>query len=133
MTVKGKKVYLSKTTESAARLYSLKLAVDNPDRDILPDMFARVEIVKREVTDSIVVPAYTVINRNDDNFVYVVGEDEVVSVRSIETGLQESWLVEVTDGLTTGERLVVVGQRDVEDGQTVKVMRTVDNLEALEG
>jgi hypothetical protein len=41
--------------------------------------------------------------------------------------------VEVTEGLADGERLVVVGQRDVEDGQTVNVMRTVDNLEALEG
>jgi membrane fusion protein (multidrug efflux system) len=96
-------------------------------------MFARVEIVKREVTDSIVVPVYAVINRNEQNFVYVVAEDDVVSLRSIETGLQESWRVEVTEGLAPGERLVVVGQRDVEDGQSVNVMRTADNLEALEG
>jgi RND family efflux transporter MFP subunit len=131
--VKGTKVYLSKTTETAARLYSLKLAVDNQDYEILPDMFARVEIVKREVTDSIVVPVYTVINRNDKNHVYLVGEDNSVSIRPIEMGLQESWQVEVTQGLAPGERLVVVGHRSVEDGQTVNVMRTIDNMEALEG
>jgi len=132
-TVKGKKVYLSKTTGTAARLYSLKLAVDNPDHDILPDMFARVEIVKREVPDSIVVPVYAVINRNDQNYVYVVGDDDVVAQRQVEIGLQESWLVEVTEGLKLGERLVVVGHRSVEDGQAVNVMRTVDDMEALEG
>jgi len=132
-TVKGTKVYLAKTTESAARLYSLKLAVDNSGHEILPDMFARVEIVKREALHSIVVPVYAVINRNDENYVYLVGEDDSVSIRPIEVGLQESWQVEVTQGLSSGERLVVVGHRSVEDGQTVNVMRTIDNMEALEG
>jgi len=132
-TVTGRKVYLSKTTETSARLYSLKIAVDNPQQDILPDMFARVEIVKREVTDGIAVPAYTIINRNERNYAYVVGEDDVVSRRPVEMGLQESWQVEITRGLAIGERLVVVGHRGVEDGQRVNVMRTLENMEALEG
>jgi RND family efflux transporter MFP subunit len=132
-TVTGRKVYLSKTTDTAARLYSLKIAVDNPRQDILPDMFARVEIVKREVTDGIAVPAYTIINRNEQNYAYVVGADDVVSRRPVEMGLQESWQVEITRGLAIGERLVVVGHRGVEDGQRVNVMRTLENMEALEG
>jgi membrane fusion protein (multidrug efflux system) len=107
--------------------------VDNSSHEILPDMFARVEIVKREAPDSIAVPVYAVINRNDENYVYLVGEDDSVSIRPIEMGLQESWQVEVTQGLAPGERLVVVGHRSVEDGQTVNVMRTIDNMEALEG
>lgn len=132
-TIRGTKVYLSKTTETAARLYSLKLAVDNPDQDILPDMFARVEIVKREITDGIAVPVYSVINRNDENYVYVVGKDDVVSLRPIEIGLQESWQVEVTNGLSPEERVIVVGHRSVEDGQMVNVTKNVDSVEALEG
>lgn len=132
-TVTGKKVYLAKTTETTARLYSLKIAVDNPQQDVLPDMFARVEIVKREVTDGIAVPAYTIINRDERNYAYVVGEDDVVSLRPIEMGLQESWQVEITRGLAIGERLVVVGHRSVEDGQRVNVMRSLENMEALEG
>lgn len=132
-TVKGKKVYLSKTTETTARLYSLKLAVDNPDQDILPDMFARVEIVKREIPNGIAVPVYSVINQNDANFVYVVGADDVVTRRSIEMGLQESWQVEVTSGLSPGERVVVVGHRDVQDGDTVNVTKSYDSVEALQG
>ena len=98
--VTGTKVYLSKTTESSARLYSLKLAVDNPDHDILPDMFARVEIVKREETGSLVVPVYSVISRNDKNYVFVLRDEDVVALRPIEMGLQESWRVEVTSGLS---------------------------------
>jgi RND family efflux transporter MFP subunit len=132
-TVTGKKVYLSKTTESNARLYSLKLAVDNADGEILPDMFARVEIVKREITDGIAVPVYSVISQNDQNFVYIVGEDDVVSRRSVEIGLQESAMVEVTSGLSPGDRVVVVGHRNVQDGDMVNVTKSYDSLEALQG
>ena len=131
--VKGTKVYLSKTTESTARLYSLKLAVDNPDQDILPDMFARVEIVKREKTDSLVIPVYSVISRNDKNYVFVLQDEDKVALRPIEMGLQESWRVAVTSGLSPGERVVVVGHRNIEDGQTVNVIKKIDSLEALVG
>ncbi len=132
-TVTGTKVYLSKTTNTDARLYSLKLAVNNPDGDILPDMFARVEIVKREVDNTIAIPIYSVITRNNKNYVYVVGDDDKVSLRSIEMGIQQSSQVEVTEGLSVGEHLVVEGHRNVENGETVNVMRTIDNVEALEG
>jgi RND family efflux transporter MFP subunit len=132
-TVRGKKVYLSKTTESTARLYSLKLAVENTEQEILPDMFARVEIVKREVLDGIAVPVYSVINQNDQNFVYVIGENDEVVRRPIEMGLQESWLVEVVSGLSTGERVVVVGHRNVQDGHVVNITKSVDSVEALQG
>jgi RND family efflux transporter MFP subunit len=132
-TVRGEKVYLSKTTESTARLYSLKLAVENPGQEILPDMFARVEIVKREVPDGIVLPIFSVINQNEHNFVYVLGEGDMVERRFIEIGLQESWLVEVTSGLSPDERVVVEGHRDVQDGDVVNVTKSYDSVEALQG
>lgn len=132
-TVKGRKVYLSKTTDSEARLYSLKLAVENPGHDILPDMFARVKIVKHEVTKGIAIPLYAIITNRDISYVYVVDNDNVVHLRRVETGLQESWQVEVTKGLSLGDRVVVVGHRSVGDGETVNVIRTVDSAEALKG
>ncbi len=132
-TVKGTKVYLSKTTDSEARLYSLKLAVENPGHDILPDMFARVKIVKHEVTDGVAIPLYAIITNKDTSYVYVVDNDNMVHLRRVETGLQESWQVEVTKGLSLGERVVVVGHRSVGDGDTVNVIRTVDSAEALKG
>lgn len=131
--VRGTKVYLSKTTDSSARLYSLKLAVDNPDQAILPDMFARVEIVKQKKIDSLVVPVYAVISRNDKNYVYLLRDEDVVALHPIEMGLQESWRVEAISGLSPGDRVVVVGHRGVEDGQTVNVVKNIDSVEALEG
>lgn len=124
------KHYLSKTTENAARLYNLKLRLDNPDRIILPDMFARVEIVKQNIPDGISVPLYSVINRNDEKIVYVVNDGKA-QMRKVELGFLDGWRSQVKTGLTAGDQVIVVGHRNVNDGQKVQIVRQVDDPKEL--
>jgi len=131
-TVKATKHFLSKTTDSMARLYNLELVIDNASGEILPDMFVRVDILKREVPNAIAVPLYSLISINDQNIVYIT-EDNTAYARKVELGIQEGWLVEIKSGLKKGDRLIAVGQRDVSDGQKVKVIRTVTNPGELSG
>ena len=128
----AKKYFLSKSTDSMARLYNLELEIENPSGEILPDMFARVEIVKAEIDNAITIPLFSVITINGENIVYVVKGD-IVQSRKIELGMQEGWRVQVTKGLEPNEHVVVVGQRSVNDGQKVNIIKTVSNLEALSG
>jgi membrane fusion protein (multidrug efflux system) len=107
-----------------ARLYDLILEVDNTTGEILPDMFARVEIVKKSLPDTLAVPLYTVISRNNEHIVYVVEEDRIVS-RRVSLGLQEGWMIEIREGLREGETVVVVGHRSVNDGQNVNIVQRV--------
>lgn len=127
---RAKKHYLSKTADAMARLYNLDLVLANPDGEILPDMFVRVEIIKQEVPYSLSVPLYSVISRNNENTVYVIKEGKAYS-RKVHLGLQEGWRVQVTEGLTAGDRVIVVGHRTVNEGQTVNVVRNVLSLEEI--
>lgn len=127
---KGKKHFLSSAADPMARLYNLELVIENPDGKILPDMFARVEIVKKEVQDALVVPLYAVISLKERKLVYVNQNNEARS-REVMLGLQEGWRVAVTEGLKAGDQVIVVGQRSVNDGQPVNVIRTVTELEEL--
>lgn len=129
-TFHAKKHYLSKTTENAARLYNLKLRLENPDLEILPDMFARVEIVKQEIPDGISVPLYTVINRNDEKIVYVVSDGKA-QMRKVELGFLDGWRSQVKTGLAVGDLVIVVGHRNVNDGQGVKIVRQVEDPKEL--
>ncbi len=129
-TFSAKKYFLSRTADTEARLYNLDLAVDNAGGEILPDMFARVEIVKKEVPEGLSLPLYSIITRNNETIVYVCKDNKSYS-RKIVTGLQEGWRVEITQGLDAGEQVIVVGQRSVNDGQTVNVVRRLKNIEEL--
>jgi multidrug efflux pump subunit AcrA (membrane-fusion protein) len=116
--------YLSKTTNNLAHLYDLTLKLENPTGEILPDMFARVEIVKAEIPDAICVPLYSVISRNNEQIVYTVSDNQA-HMRKVELGLLDGWQCEVKKGLVAGEQVLVVGQRNVTDGQKVNVVRRV--------
>jgi len=123
-TFLGKKHFLSNTADSKARLYNLDLVLENKHEEILPDMFARIEIVKKEVQNSISVPLYAVISRNNSNIVYIIN-DRRAHLREVELGLLEGWRVEVKKGLAAGEKVIVVGHRSVNDGEKVNIVRSI--------
>ncbi|MGD2269543.1 MAG: efflux RND transporter periplasmic adaptor subunit [Desulfobacterales bacterium] len=122
--------FLSKTADPMARLYSLELVVNNNQEQILPDMFARVEIVKKEVFAGLAVPLYAVITRNNEKFVYVAN-DARVHRRKVDLGILDGWRVEVKEGLRPGDQVIVVGHRSVNDGDTVNVVRSTENPEDI--
>lgn len=126
----AEKSFLSLSSDPAARLYMLELAIENPEGEILPDMFARVDIVKREIPKAITVPLYSVITLEGQEMVYVVNDD-AAHARPVRTGIQEGWRIQVSEGLSPGDRLIVVGHRRVSDGQGVNVIRTVSDVEEL--
>jgi len=126
----AEKYFLSRASDPRARLYNLELRIDNPKGEILPDMFARVDIVKQKKANALSVPLYSIITLNNEQTVYVV-DDEMVGSRTVKTGIQEGWRIEITEGLEAGEQVVVVGHRSLSDGQTVNVVKSVSRMEEL--
>ena len=129
-TLRGRKHFLSQNPETFAHLYQLEIEVDNSNGAILPGMFARVNIIKREVKNSFSVPLYSVISRNDEQYIYVE-KDGIAQVRMVETGILEGWQIEIEKGLSKGDRVIVVGHRNVDEGQKVNVVRSVSDPEDL--
>ncbi len=129
-TVTGKVHFLSSSPETVARLFRLELAIDNTDGEILPGMFIRADVVKKTVPDAIVIPFYSVISRNNEQYVFIE-KDGVVQKKNVKLGIMEGWLVQVTEGLAAGDRLLVEGHRDVEDKQKVKVVKAASDMKEL--
>lgn len=125
------KHFLSKIAGSNAILYDLELTLPNPDLDILPGMFTRVDIVKQKVDQGISVPLYAVISNNDTHLVYVENGG-IAHVREVEIGIQDGWMIQIKNGLKAGEKVVVTGQRDVNEGQALNVIKEITNMEALD-
>ncbi len=122
--------FLAPAPESLAHVYRLELALDNKDNRILPGMFVRANIVKAVNDQAIAIPLYSVISRNDEHFVYVE-EGGVAQKKLVELGFMEGWQVLVTSGLGVGENVIIEGHRSVEDGQGVKIIKSVATLGEL--
>ncbi|MFP4039792.1 MAG: efflux RND transporter periplasmic adaptor subunit [Desulfosudaceae bacterium] len=149
-TFTGTRHFLSSTAAETARLYDLEIRVDNPDGEILPDMFARVDIVKQTVPEALVVPLYAVTATSDDKYIVYVEKNGVIPLggdaggkplglltppdqtglvqsREVTLGIREGLNVQITSGLSPGEHVVIVGQKRIGHGQKVNVVRTVDD------
>jgi len=128
--ITGKVHFLSSSPETVARIFRLELAIDNADGDILPGMFIRADVVKNTVANAVVIPFYSVISRNNQQYVYIE-KDSVVQKKNVKLGIMEGWLVQVTDGLAVGDSILVEGHRDVEDKQKVKVVKSITDPKEL--
>ena len=126
LNVTAKNHFVSSSPETAARLYRFELEIDNPDHLILPGMFVRANIVKQSREDALSIPFYSIISRNDEQYVFLEN-DGVVKRQNVKTGIMEQWMVEITEGLKNGDRIVVEGHRDVENDQKVNVVKVISD------
>lgn len=124
--VVGRHHFLSSSPEQGARLYRLELAIDNKDNLIMPGMFFRAQLVKRVISDTVAVPLFTVIKREDQQFVFVE-EGGVAKQLSVELGIIEDWRVQIIRGLNPGSRVVVEGHRDIDHGYKLNTIRVIDD------
>jgi membrane fusion protein (multidrug efflux system) len=124
LKVKGRKLFLSRQPGDLARLYNLEFIVDNPDGRILPGMFARVEIVKKRFEDTFAVPLYAVISQDEENFVYLEKNNKAEKC-PVELGILDGWMIQVKSGLKVGDKVIIVGHRQVDDGQAVQIIKNV--------
>ena len=131
-TYKGYSHYLYKTASSSARLYTLEIRVENPDLKILPDMFARVTMIKNQDPKGLAVPIYAMVTLDNQIGVYAEKND-VVRFRPVSAGFITGWRIQITDGLNPGDHVVVIGHRLIENGDPVNVTKVIENLEELAG
>jgi membrane fusion protein, multidrug efflux system len=122
--------YLALAPDSQARAYRLELAIDNPGHRILPGMFLRANIVKEAREQALAVPLFSVISRNGEQFVYIE-KDGIARRRPVQTGFLEGWQVLITEGLKADDKVIIEGHRSVEDGQPVKIVKSVSSLNGL--
>lgn len=87
--------------------------------DKMPGAVVDLKIVLSSKKNVLTVPVDCLTN---DGCVYVVGEDDAVEKRAVITGFEDSFNVEIVEGLSRGERIVTSPQ-DVEEGQHVSYDR----------
>ena len=87
--------------------------IDNPDGFLIPGLFARVRLLGSGEYEALMIHEAAVMNDQDRKYVYVVGDDNRAVRRDIVLGREVDGLRVVTDGLASGERIVVNGVRKI--------------------
>jgi len=105
--------------ESETRTVRIETLVDNAAGRYLPGMFATGTLALNERKDVLVVPFDAAIRNIDHHLVYCV-RDEVAHAVVVKLGIRDDDVVEIAEGLTEDDEIVVVGQHRLANGVRVK-------------
>jgi membrane fusion protein (multidrug efflux system) len=119
---KGVVSHLGPVADLQTRTFLVEVEVPNPDRSLLPGMITRVQVARPVARDSVVIPQDWLVTRIDGYGVFVQ-EQDVARWRAVELGDLVRGQVVIRSGLSVGDRLVVVGQQELVDGDPILVAR----------
>lgn len=104
----GKIIYVGDTVSPETRTVPIRTQVDNPGRDLKPQMLATMRI-RGEARSQLVVPQEAVIREGDRDHVYVRVADNTFRYVAVELGTAQNDLRPVLKGLSEGQPVVVEG------------------------
>ncbi len=117
----GTITYISVLADERTRTSRVEITVDNRRRQLRSGQIVRVCMIRRILSGVLLIPLETVIPLEEGKAVYVV-EDGLAQRRQVKLGLIRGWSVQILDGLSEGDQLIVVGHRFVSPGQKVRIV-----------
>ena len=66
------------------------------------------------------MPSDALVQLNDENYAYVVKEDSTVERRKVVTGNSVDGKIQITEGVSEGEKVVIQGQTSLNDGSKIR-------------
>jgi membrane fusion protein (multidrug efflux system) len=94
-------------------------AFANPGNILRPGQYAKVRAVTQVLKGALLIPQRAVSQLQGSAQVALVGTDNKVTIRSVQTGERVDTMWVITSGLTAGDRVVAEGVQKVKDGSTV--------------
>jgi RND family efflux transporter MFP subunit len=119
-TFPGKVSLFSDQIDEQTRTMHTEVEVPNPGYEIVPGMYATVEIPLHTVQNAVTVPVQAVETSSETNgAVLVVGTDNRVEKRSVTIGIESATDVEILSGLRENERVIFGEQSQYKPGELV--------------
>ncbi len=120
-TLKGTIEQISPAIDTDARTFKSVVSINNPDQILLPGMFVKADLVISRESNALVIPKEIISTRGNRSSVYIV-KDGAAEERRLSLGIANGGDVMVTNGLSSGDRLIIKGYETLQNRSKVKIM-----------
>lgn len=119
----GKISVITPGVRTESRTADIEVSIP-PNTMVRPGMTATLEIVIEQKQNTLVIPQdILIVKPNGDKYVFVAEMDKAKMVK-ITTGIESNTEVEVTSGLKEGDKVVILGQENLNNGVKIKLPET---------
>lgn len=100
--------FIGPVLDAGSRTAAIRVTLANPDGDLRPDMYARLDL-RADLGERLVVPEQAVIYSGEKRIVFLDRGRGRLEPKTIVTGLRNDDFIEVLDGLAAGDVIVTSG------------------------
>ena len=120
--VAGKVTLVSPALDPNSTTVEVWVTAPNPDAALRPGTTVTAEITARTVNDAILIPASALLKTPEGTTtVMVVGNDNKAHQVNVESGIRQGDHVQITKGLSGGEKVITAGAYGLPNGTKVKI------------
>jgi RND family efflux transporter MFP subunit len=129
-TLQGRVARISDDLDRQTRTMETEIDVANPDASLVAGMYAetRIDLAKKDAT--LTVPIQAVSRNGAEASVLVVNAQGRVERRTVRIGMEGSKRLEILDGLSEGERVVIGGHGQIRAGDEVRPQPAAEDAAA---
>jgi membrane fusion protein (multidrug efflux system) len=121
-TFTGRVALISPVVDASTGTFRVTVEVRDRSRTIKPGMFGRVHVQHDQRENALLVPKTALIEEDDIVSVFIVN-DSIALQRAVKTGYSVRDRVEILEGLSDGDRVVLSGQTALRDSARVEIIQ----------
>lgn len=118
--VTGEIIAIAPAVDSSTLNYPIKIKVANPQNTLKSGMFAEVTLTLNRAERVLAVPLSAISEESGRKYVYLLDEGKAKRTL-IQTGISDSQWIQVTEGLTEKDVVIVKGRDQLKDGSSVMI------------
>jgi RND family efflux transporter MFP subunit len=119
-TISGKIIRFTRELTTSTRTMLAEVDVPNPDLTLSTGMTAETTIVLQAQKNVLTIPAGAVLKEDGQAYVLIVDTDNKVQKTPVTLGIQGSDRVQISQGITEHQSVIVSGQDNYQVGQVVR-------------
>ncbi len=116
----GSVTRFSQALDDASKTMLAEIDLENPKRELRPGMYATVRIGVEKHTDALLIPVEGAVIEKSGTSVFTVADGKAKKT-TVKIGFNDGTSVEILDGLTPNQAVILVGKLVLSNGQTVNV------------
>jgi len=117
----GKISTIDNQIDTTTGMVKFRAEFPNTDETLFPNQFVNVRVLIKTLHDVVTAPNAAIQQGAPGSYVYLVNQDDTVSVRKVKVGPADNGMVQIESGLNPGDRVVTDGTDRLSDGARVTI------------
>ena len=122
---------VSPVVDADTGTFKITIEIRDEERRIKPGMFGRMNIVYDQHVNVLQVPRSAIVDDIGAEYVFIVEDGKAIK-RAVQTGYGESGMIEIVEGLSEDDDVIVVGQVGLKPDAVVTVINAPPEPEATD-